>query len=904
MALSSAGETPDVISYPPNTEVYGTYAGQYTLCDGYARASGPFVPTRTTVQSAPSTGSNFNGIPRKCYTNDAAPTFPVTSPPCSIGPSDCATLWDSYYATIPPLMESLPPGTPACNLSQSGSTNTFFTQPRQQCTIYGQAVKLYYWPVTTTNGDLCLQNGVTLTTPGTRSAILGNGTTITSPSVFLSMDTIMANFLDPAGAVFTSKSTMDSDSGYCLNKDLADHQATGGASGTSYYNVGITLAPQSLSSVVSTFQGYENDPEKEMSLIISRWYGQSSPATSSEQMVTAGIRAEPFNFANLNGPVPASAYILGLGAFVDPNLAIQDIVTSPIILDNYNPQLAVPAQVRDLDPRFQDCDIDLGGAYDPPRTMSAVAAVAGITAPTKPTSTPASPHSAIATPPARTSQSPVSTSDDPTASSKPVDVNSHSDDPENGSMSVDPATGVHSVDPIATPSDANTPLLGSATNDPDPQNTPLAPATKPTGVDPQLGDPSPSVKGAPANGGGVSGEDAITQTSIGAVGDPVRSSNTVSRPKDATEGQSNPTKTQQNAPGTPGQAPSDDISPGSLPGSNSPDHPADSASDTSLSNAPSDTQPASVSVAVVTIGSKVVTAQALADSSSSLPNKPSSDVQDNTHAGPASPGITAVSVDGHVLSPSMIATINGEQISMQTESDATALVVGTGSDKSTAALIMTGIPGSVSSTIVSTSAHPGTSTTASIVPVSAVIEKNPSMPDGGSDNVLVESSITLTPGGIATISLSDGQLRTVSYDPAVSSDGSGRIVEMASKTTMTVPIASLDNAPYISAAVLSDQTDIIMGGTVTLTPGSGTTVTRADGAVETVSYVAGGGDGGPAETLVIDATKTSTIPVTAIAGTRKGEASASAVYTGKAVPRAVISIADLLFFIAVIALII
>ena len=69
-----------------------------------------------------------------------------------------------------------------------------------------------------------------------------------------------------------------------------------------YTNIGITLAPQSLSSIVHTFPGFGNDEEAVLSQMFSAWTYPGQFTEWVTDNLWNNLAAEPFNFANLNGP--------------------------------------------------------------------------------------------------------------------------------------------------------------------------------------------------------------------------------------------------------------------------------------------------------------------------------------------------------------------------------------------------------------------------------------------------------------------------------------------------------------------------------------------------------------------------------------------------------------------------
>ncbi|KAK4553009.1 hypothetical protein LTR86_009933 [Recurvomyces mirabilis] len=114
-----------------------------------------------------------------------------------------------------------------------------------------------------------------------------------------------------------------------------------------------------------------------------------------------------FNYADLNEPVPASAFLcqpacfeavayststLQYGDYLNGQLA--DPGFCKIILESeYKPQLLVPPQARTLDPEWSTCVLKLEGLYDPPVALQQVVSEAVLTVPAGATTTGASPAS-------------------------------------------------------------------------------------------------------------------------------------------------------------------------------------------------------------------------------------------------------------------------------------------------------------------------------------------------------------------------------------------------------------------------------------------------------------------------------------------------------------------------------
>lgn len=127
---------------------------------------------------------------------------PTPAPSCHIQPSDCNAV-KSYYNSILRTANGSYTYRAYCTPLVTRTTGEC-----GDCTFVPSHVQLLYWPVTTTNGDLCLGNGSTITqTPtgiGPNTAVV-NGTTLTSPTVYMAYDTLAAkNFCGKVGNIHTS----------------------------------------------------------------------------------------------------------------------------------------------------------------------------------------------------------------------------------------------------------------------------------------------------------------------------------------------------------------------------------------------------------------------------------------------------------------------------------------------------------------------------------------------------------------------------------------------------------------------------------------------------------------------------------------------------------------------------
>jgi hypothetical protein len=133
-----------------------------TLCDGYRRALTTRYRDVTTTYDPPKTTAIYQF---------QLSSYPEPEPTCTrTGPG--------YDPTPRPTASYLPCSAVrgACYMYDSGGVN------------------VYYWPVTTTNGDFCAYNGSTIfaqpTNPPAPNTVVTDGNTFTSPTNYISFATI------------------------------------------------------------------------------------------------------------------------------------------------------------------------------------------------------------------------------------------------------------------------------------------------------------------------------------------------------------------------------------------------------------------------------------------------------------------------------------------------------------------------------------------------------------------------------------------------------------------------------------------------------------------------------------------------------------------------------------------
>lgn len=288
--------------------IYPSDPSTYKLCDGSARVDA----SPLTITSSYNWTSTFSTV-----VTQGLPTF--TPAPCSMSPTDCMYL---YYNTSLSADDVVLLG--AC-----GSPAHLY----QPCLIGGGPVRLAYFPVTTTNGDLCLGNGSTITSMDGPSTIDALGTTLTSGSVYLSFQTLYAY------------------------QDGFD----------------VRIGPNFTDFILPL-------PSSAISTQCGGWFSAQGAGTA-------------VNWADFNSPVPASAYACENRCTTELSYIVVNGTghryTPPpqcyTIWDDFNPALAVPTEARDLVPEWSTCsfwDAVLPNfLFDPPIALRPAGAIASATLP-------------------------------------------------------------------------------------------------------------------------------------------------------------------------------------------------------------------------------------------------------------------------------------------------------------------------------------------------------------------------------------------------------------------------------------------------------------------------------------------------------------------------------------------
>ncbi|GAB1737175.1 hypothetical protein NU219Hw_g857t1 [Hortaea werneckii] len=272
----------------------------------------------------------------------------------------------SAYTTIPAETKtfttrvdylSAPYTEPRPTCSPSTTTQCVFSKDCRKCTISGGTVQLLYFPHGVGNDRLREHDDWC---PSEARDGDVREYHLTSPSVYISFYTAYA------------------------------HNECGSQVGKRYPGAILPLNPDELSSVYGLY---------------GTLYSTLSDPLFPVPVTSAYLKAASFNLADLNWPVPVSAYQN------QPKFKLGGEIFS-VVFDDYRPVLAVPPQIREMDPAWKTCELDWEGLYDPPKALQPARTMAGVTTPTggeiEPTDPP-SPSSGPESPASRTTSAGVQT---------------------------------------------------------------------------------------------------------------------------------------------------------------------------------------------------------------------------------------------------------------------------------------------------------------------------------------------------------------------------------------------------------------------------------------------------------------------------------------------------------------
>ncbi|KAK0823518.1 hypothetical protein LTR73_008421 [Friedmanniomyces endolithicus] len=404
---SSYWTTSRTVNSPSLQEYATTYiitnysAPLTTLCAGNTQINGPLVSTGTLELPWTTQSTVYN----------ATVTLPP-EPSCTVPLSQC-----SAVGVLPGWKYDVPPG---CSTTSSCGG---------PCTIQGSAIQVLYFPLPTSvnaTKDVCTASpagalnscpyGSWVTSTST-STMTYTGVTVTGSSI--STDSLGIT----SGGVQVSKiytTTFVQTMPQCVYSSAGlpgwNNASSVVSNGATFYDNMMYLSFESIWAVNSC--GSTIGTPRTGSLI-----GMPSSDVYSVCTQQAGSVAFPYNVQDLSGYVPQSAWncqpycemvwsgiAVGSGApsealpgdtpadldaymqYASPgNFYVNDkqvfstsggYCAEYPLQEWYKPYIAVPPQVRRLDPAWESCVLALEGWYDPPTTISPATSVAGPSTPT------------------------------------------------------------------------------------------------------------------------------------------------------------------------------------------------------------------------------------------------------------------------------------------------------------------------------------------------------------------------------------------------------------------------------------------------------------------------------------------------------------------------------------------
>ncbi|KAI6893159.1 hypothetical protein KC318_g12886 [Hortaea werneckii] len=271
----------------------------------------------------------------------------------------------SAYTTIPAETKtfttrvdylSAPYTEPRPTCSPSTTTQCIFSKDCSKCTISGGTVQLLYFPVSRRSATASASSFVS----GSKGKATGQtGWNSTAPATKDSGGVMTSAPSRPETAMYESI-TLTSPSVYISFHTAYANNECGSQVGNRYPGAILPLNPDELSSVYGLY---------------GTLYSTLLDPLFPVPVTSAYLKAASFNLADLNWPVPVSAYQN------QPKFKLGGEIFS-VVFDDYRPVLAVPPQIREMDPAWKTCELDWEGLYDPPKALQPARTMAGVTTPT------------------------------------------------------------------------------------------------------------------------------------------------------------------------------------------------------------------------------------------------------------------------------------------------------------------------------------------------------------------------------------------------------------------------------------------------------------------------------------------------------------------------------------------
>lgn len=366
----SVSDDVEVLGGTSYTEVT-YYQDATTLCDGHPRVTySPAIALSSSYVAVPGTPTATT-----TYHDTVGWMFPVSSPTCSIQPSDCDPLWSAYSTSVSSWSAAKTnsaasaqitqsPEAPSCANSSavaqysSVDANLHACGP---CTIFGQGVQLLYFPVpTNVSRDMCASTpSATKTWFDDDVVSIYNGYNNSGP-----VETPVSG--SPSATVVYDGKTFTSGTAYISIESVWTGDRCTASMGSPVTDAILAMPSESVLSLRNSQNHFE-------------YFFSVSTVTGY-----------PFDFADMNRPIPYSAWV-GQQMCEYEN----DPRCNVIYENGFNPQLAMPPGIKKLRPEWAQCQMWYGGLYDPPMALTPGTAIAVATLPGAAKTTSASPSPSV-----------------------------------------------------------------------------------------------------------------------------------------------------------------------------------------------------------------------------------------------------------------------------------------------------------------------------------------------------------------------------------------------------------------------------------------------------------------------------------------------------------------------------
>ncbi|KAF2723330.1 hypothetical protein K431DRAFT_283135 [Polychaeton citri CBS 116435] len=338
-----------------NTRLTHGAGAVYTTYDGIPVVSGNFTPTKiisTTINVSSTSVSNVE--------TTYHPAQVSASPTCDFA-YGCSRLYASYMSSLGlsknasiPKITPAPANSPGCPAYyyRPFSSCSYWTDPVNTCTVAGQNVQVFYFPLLLTN-----------VTTGKVVYSYAPNITFTSPSIYLSFDWLSAT---------SSLGALESACSSCGYNGCVATAVGGGdgysVAGTSIGGALITLAPEEASTFIMSYQPAEASSVASVLANGGPAYADVQADLSSRNFSYSYL-AQRLDLHKLVNPLPTDYYLNPAGA---PGCdgAYPQPKCSTIFEGEYRPILSLPPHVSDLQPAWSTCLPAVFGVYDPPIALT------------------------------------------------------------------------------------------------------------------------------------------------------------------------------------------------------------------------------------------------------------------------------------------------------------------------------------------------------------------------------------------------------------------------------------------------------------------------------------------------------------------------------------------------------